>query len=71
MQPNLTMHSINPNLGQEHAMRRRPACAAQAMASDSVESLDLLRGQKTVEIRHNGAVYRLQATRLGKLILTK
>ncbi|MGY8904486.1 MAG: hemin uptake protein HemP [Burkholderiales bacterium] len=52
-------------------MRRRPACAAQAMASDSVESLDLLRGQKTVEIRHNGAVYRLQATRLGKLILTK
>jgi hemin uptake protein HemP len=30
-----------------------------------------LRGQKTVEISHNGLTYRLQATRLGKLILTK
>lgn len=37
----------------------------------SVNSTDLLRGQKAVEITHNGAVYRLQATRLGKLILTK
>ena len=36
-----------------------------------VDSTDLLRGQKTVEISHNGATYRLQATRLGKLILTK
>ena len=31
----------------------------------------LLQGRRTVEIRHNGAVYRLQATRQGKLILTK
>jgi hemin uptake protein HemP len=30
-----------------------------------------LRGQKTVEISHKGLTYRLQATRLGKLILTK
>ncbi|HYP83838.1 hemin uptake protein HemP [Variovorax sp.] len=36
-----------------------------------VESGDLLRGQKTVGILHNGALYRLQATKLGKLILTK
>jgi hemin uptake protein HemP len=34
-------------------------------------SADLLRGQRMVEIRHNGEVYRLQSTRLGKLILTK
>jgi hemin uptake protein HemP len=34
-------------------------------------SSDILRGQKTVEISHNGLTYRLQATRLGKLILTK
>ena len=34
-------------------------------------SSDLLRGGKIVEIHHNGEVYRLQATRLGKLILTK
>jgi hemin uptake protein HemP len=35
------------------------------------DSSDVLRGQKTVEINHNGLTYRLQATRLGKLILTK
>ena len=37
----------------------------------SILSSDLLRGQKAVSIRHNGSTYRLQATRLGKLILTK
>ena len=36
-----------------------------------VPSVDLLQGAKSVEIKHNGAVYRLQATKLGKLILTK
>jgi hemin uptake protein HemP len=30
----------------------------------------LLRGRRLLEIAH-GEVYRLQATRLGKLILTK
>ncbi|HYW57959.1 MAG TPA: hemin uptake protein HemP [Polaromonas sp.] len=37
----------------------------------AVDSSELLRGNKTVEIQHNGLIYRLQATRLGKLILTK
>ena len=37
----------------------------------SVSSDEILRGQKTVAINHNGLTYRLQATRLGKLILTK
>jgi hemin uptake protein HemP len=36
-----------------------------------VPSDALLRGRRLVEIAHNGEVYRLQATRLGKLILTK
>ncbi|MBK6386346.1 MAG: hemin uptake protein HemP [Rhodoferax sp.] len=40
-------------------------------ASSAVLSENLLRGQKSVAIQHNGSVYRLQATRLGKLILTK
>jgi hemin uptake protein HemP len=30
-----------------------------------------MQGRKTVAISHNGTVYRLQATRQGKLILTK
>ncbi len=37
----------------------------------AVDSTDLLRGQRAVDIVHNGSTYRLQATRLGKLILTK
>ncbi|MCZ2496754.1 hemin uptake protein HemP [Xylophilus sp. Kf1] len=37
----------------------------------SILSSDLLQGQKVVSIHHNGSTYRLQATRLGKLILTK
>lgn len=36
-----------------------------------LDSAELLNGQKVIEIKHNGAVYRLQATKLGKLILTK
>ncbi len=36
-----------------------------------LDSSELLNGQKVIEIKHNGAVYRLQATKLGKLILTK
>lgn len=34
-------------------------------------SEDILRGAKTVVIEHRGATYRLQATKQGKLILTK
>lgn len=36
-----------------------------------MKSTEILRGQKAIEITHNGAIYKLQATRLGKLILTK
>lgn len=44
---------------------------AAAQATASLDSAASLRGQKVVEISHNGFVYRLQATKLGKLILTK
>ena len=37
----------------------------------AIPSEQLLQGRKQVEITHNGATYRLQATRQGKLILTK
>lgn len=46
--------------------------AAYAPTDDMVvHSSALLKGQRTIAIAHNGAVYRLQATRQGKLILTK
>ena len=53
---------------QDRTLAFSQAAAFQPVCVDSAE---LLRGQKTVEISHNGATYRLQATRLGKLILTK
>ncbi len=40
-------------------------------SSPSLSSDALLQGRKAVTISHNGSVYRLQATRQGKLILTK
>lgn len=50
--------------------RLSPA-AALALPAGTVDSHALLQGQKAVAIMHNGAIYRLQATKLGKLILTK
>ncbi len=37
----------------------------------ALSSQQLMQGRKAVAITHNGTTYRLQATRLGKLILTK
>ncbi|HSV69920.1 MAG TPA: hemin uptake protein HemP [Methylibium sp.] len=37
----------------------------------AVPSAALLQGRTAVHIEHNGALYLLRATRLGKLILTK
>ena len=51
-----------PSRRNDHAVAATPA---------AVDSHQLLRGQKAVDIMHNGSTYRLQATRLGKLILTK
>lgn len=48
---------------------RAPGEAARPVAL--VESAELLKGNKTVGIMHNGSLYRLQATKFGKLILTK
>ena len=40
-------------------------------ASPVLSSQSVLQGRSQVAIEHNGAVYRLQTTRQGKLILTK
>jgi hemin uptake protein HemP len=48
-----------------------PQSSGATQASGPLDSAKLLGGAKSVEIRHNGSVYRLQETRLGKLILTK
>ncbi len=52
-----------PVAGNSHPLERTDA--------PLVESDLLLQGQREIRIAHNGVTYRLQATRLGKLILTK
>ncbi|HZF85343.1 MAG TPA: hemin uptake protein HemP [Burkholderiaceae bacterium] len=47
------------------------AAPSTAHPAHLVQSNELLKGQKTIGIMHNGSLYRLQATKLGKLILTK
>jgi len=61
--PALRLHAAALAEEAEGAARRR--------APRAMESADLFKGEKTVEISQNGVIYRLQATRLGKLILTK
>ncbi len=52
-------------------MLQAAASAALTGAASGLDSTLLLNGQKAVTIVHNGTPYRLQATKLGKLILTK
>jgi hemin uptake protein HemP len=53
------------------ALASHTAGSAPSHSSAALSSEKLLRGQKQVEILHNGNLYKLQATKLGKLILTK
>jgi hemin uptake protein HemP len=48
-----------------------PRPAGAHGAPSSVPSAALLQGRSMVHIEHNGALYQLRSTRLGKLILTK
>lgn len=45
--------------------------ASRFAAASCLQSNVLLQGRSSVAIQHNGTIYRLQATKLGKLILTK
>lgn len=73
MQATLTAASLlRPLQSESPAARSHRESARQAEGvAGAVDSSALLQGQKAVAISHNGAVYRLQATKLGKLILTK
>jgi hemin uptake protein HemP len=52
-----------------------PCRASQSQAASGempcLDSESLLQGRGSVAISHRGSIYRLQATRQGKLILTK
>jgi hemin uptake protein HemP len=67
VQENGMNHSTSPPRGAAADGKGASLPAAPAL----LDSQELLRGQNAVAITHNGALYRLQTTRQGKLILTK
>jgi hemin uptake protein HemP len=60
---------------QGHEARNRSAAAASTAELRSpprrIRSVDLFAGSPRLVIEHRGTEYRLQETRMGKLILTK
>jgi hemin uptake protein HemP len=61
-----------PASSAESALPLHDASAKVAThAQPPVPSAALLQGRKSVAIAHNGMLYTLQATKMGKLILTK
>jgi hemin uptake protein HemP len=62
----IVSHTANNSINPLHTGQSQNSGRA-----DCLDSYALLRGQKAVEISHNGATYKLQTTKLGKLILTK
>ncbi|MCT9812794.1 hemin uptake protein HemP [Acidovorax sp. Be4] len=69
MPATLTASSLpRTGLANNSPIQLAPLLAESALGMDST---DLLQGRKCVTILHNGMPYRLQATKLGKLILTK
>jgi hemin uptake protein HemP len=63
--------NLQQHFASSSSRETSPTETPPADPSAPLDSASLLRGGRSVEIRHNGEVYRLQATRLGKLILTK
>jgi len=65
-------HTSQSSAGAEsNAGSTWPASAKGLPPSVPLPSTAVLRGHKSVSIEHEGVIYRLQVTKLGKLILTK
>lgn len=62
-------NSSSPDVTQYEAASR--ASAADMVQPRRWQSQQLLQGAREVQIEHQGQLYRLQVTSLGKLILTK
>ncbi|WP_101050301.1 hemin uptake protein HemP [Macromonas nakdongensis] len=60
-----------PPFGGHPGALDAPAPWAERPGTPALDSAWLLQGQREILIQHQGQVYRLQATRQGKLILTK
>lgn len=53
------------------SLAAQSASMHQLVSPAPMSSATVLRGHRSVPIEHEGVIYRLQVTKLGKLILTK
>jgi hemin uptake protein HemP len=60
-----------PNTNTSACAKARESNAAPSTPTSTVESGALLGTRGELKISHNGEIYSLRRTRLGKLILTK
>ena len=65
------MQASTPTTGQAPQATGTAFAQMSTTPSEAVPSTELFKGAKSVLIEHNGSLYRLQSTKLGKLILTK
>lgn len=65
------MQASPPTAGQAPSSAGTAFAQMSVTPSEPVTSAELFKGAKSVLIEHNGSLYRLQSTKLGKLILTK
>jgi hemin uptake protein HemP len=70
MQATLSLRTMN-ELSRQPDRASDAEQASSRNAAATMSSSELLKGQKAIGIMHNGSLYRLQETKLGKLILTK
>lgn len=66
--PGAALATARPQVSAPECSPAQPPDPADGPA---LSSQALMQGRSAISITHNGTVYRLQATRLGKLILTK
>jgi hemin uptake protein HemP len=60
-----------PNSGSSPADDRPDKDQARQAEPRIIESGDLFKGNRVIQIRHGAEIYSLRQTRLGKLILNK
>lgn len=71
MSPNTPPETLPKTVPQSDRAASAPERIAGNKATRRVPSFELFSDAQELEIEHNGALYRLRQTSLGKLILTK
>lgn len=64
-------HDTKAGVAAAESLAAQSASIRGLVSPAPMSSASVLRGHRSVPIEHEGVIYRLQVTKLGKLILTK